>query len=292
MIRITMDVHARLSPGECFEKILELIQCDDTLTVFRGSAHNPELQRSDFSYTEPPEDGLLIDYDLIEKEEIPVSGAKGMTPLDTLREVAREMRKEDSSYDWAEPIETAATALSEELRVAREETKRLKGVCSEAYQLAGAIGAPSAVLDNLSDAAQGSPLRHETFLPILDTDCSEIKSLRKARYEAATPGPWEELECRRALADGLSMVYEVYRSGDAFWVALTVSEQDREFIAHARTDIPALLADLEAAEARVEELERPIKIARVNNLGKCECGDTCFTSFKHCPNCGHRLEWK
>ena len=42
----------------------------------------------------------------------------------------------------------------------------LQRVCAEAYQLAGAVGAPVAALDNLSAAASGRPIPHGTFLPV------------------------------------------------------------------------------------------------------------------------------
>jgi hypothetical protein len=46
------------------------------------------------------------------------------------------------------------------------EITRLRSVCAEAYQMAGALGAPAKALDNLSAAASGSPLPHDTFLPV------------------------------------------------------------------------------------------------------------------------------
>jgi hypothetical protein len=53
------------------------------------------------------------------------------------------------------------------------EVEKLRCVCAEAYQVVGALSlyvpddyAPIvAVLDNLSDAADGEPLRHPSFLP-------------------------------------------------------------------------------------------------------------------------------
>ena len=51
--------------------------------------------------------------------------------------------------------------------------KVLQRVCSEAYQLAGTVGAPVEALDNLSAAANGEPIPHETFLPIRLEDCEE-----------------------------------------------------------------------------------------------------------------------
>ncbi len=50
----------------------------------------------------------------------------------------------------------------------------LQQVCAEAYQLAGAVGAPEAVLDNLSAAAAGTPIPHASFLPIAVEDCDDL----------------------------------------------------------------------------------------------------------------------
>lgn len=49
----------------------------------------------------------------------------------------------------------------------------LEQVCAEAYQLAGTVGAPEKVLDNLAAAAQGTPVPHATFLPVSAADCEE-----------------------------------------------------------------------------------------------------------------------
>jgi hypothetical protein len=49
----------------------------------------------------------------------------------------------------------------------------LEQVCAEAYQLAGAVGAPEKVFDNLAAAAQGMPIPHATFLPVSAADCDE-----------------------------------------------------------------------------------------------------------------------
>lgn len=55
--------------------------------------------------------------------------------------------------------------------------RTLQSVCGEAYQLAGTVGAPVKALDNLSAAANGEPIPHETFLPVTDLDCSRISEL-------------------------------------------------------------------------------------------------------------------
>jgi hypothetical protein len=52
------------------------------------------------------------------------------------------------------------------------EVEGLQRVCAEAYQFAGAVGAPVRVLDQLWAAAEGRPLPHESILPVSAADCS------------------------------------------------------------------------------------------------------------------------
>lgn len=59
----------------------------------------------------------------------------------------------------------------------------------------------------------------------------------EARANAATPGPWGALSPR---ADGAS---PVTRAGGA-WIAPFTAEDDAEFIAHAREDVPALVDEV------------------------------------------------
>ena len=58
--------------------------------------------------------------------------------------------------------------------------------CAEAYQLAGAVGAPEKALDNLAAAAAGEPIPHSTFLPVSAADCDELA--RSDRTGAARAG--------------------------------------------------------------------------------------------------------
>lgn len=99
--------------------------------------------------------------------------------LELEKQVAELTRQRDYARDqngdlFAEKV--SLEQFSGRLTLARVMLRR---VCAEAYQLAGVVGAPEAALDNLSDAAHGAPLRHETFLPVLDTDCSVIADLRE-----------------------------------------------------------------------------------------------------------------
>jgi hypothetical protein len=63
----------------------------------------------------------------------------------------------------------------EDVAALKAEVERLRMVCAEAYQFAGEVGAPERVLDNLSAAADGRPLPHETFLPVTLDECDPVQ---------------------------------------------------------------------------------------------------------------------
>jgi hypothetical protein len=63
-----------------------------------------------------------------------------------------------------------AQAMKSRAEAAEFALAEARKVCAEVYQWAGAYDAPSAVLDNLSDAASGSTLCHKTVLPIAEPD--------------------------------------------------------------------------------------------------------------------------
>ena len=86
----------------------------------------------------------------------------------------------------------------------------------------------------------------------------------KARAEAATDGPWKWDNRRVPTLNGMAGSRDVYRyetevieadhNGEcgcrsACQLDLTVGPADAEFIAHARTDVPALVAAVEAVLA-------------------------------------------
>lgn len=62
-----------------------------------------------------------------------------------------------------------------------ERIRALQSVCAEAYQLAGAVGAPEKALDNLAAAANGRPIPHTTFLPVSAADCDEFGGAETTR---------------------------------------------------------------------------------------------------------------
>ena len=84
----------------------------------------------------------------------------------------------------------------------------------------------------------------------------------KARADKATAGPWaveDPLDIPSVIADGHKQVYD--------WVMIAhidtgktkrsvKADRNADFIAHARTDIPDLLAALETSEAKRVKAER------------------------------------
>lgn len=66
--------------------------------------------------------------------------------------------------------EIAEEPLRAKIADLEKQRDQLRAVCAEAYQLAGALGAPVEALDNLSAAANGDPLPHATFLPVAVPD--------------------------------------------------------------------------------------------------------------------------
>ena len=65
----------------------------------------------------------------------------------------------------------------DKVRELRDRVDLLETVLAEAYQLAGAVGAPVRALDNLSAAIDGRTLPHDTFLPIQAEECGEVATL-------------------------------------------------------------------------------------------------------------------
>lgn len=102
----------------------------------------------------------------------------------------------------------------------------------------------------------------------------ELTAIRE-RAEKATPGPWGWSDAKvrdgkyvfvpqgSYLAGTLIMFGDTYENG----------EQDADFIAHAREDIPRLLDALEAAFAEIERLQRKLNAmddAVYARFGFCE----------------------
>lgn len=106
---------------------------------------------------------------LIERLRKFIGGELGNGAADALESL-------EAAYDSA--VE-AGKSLAKQAFKAERERDALRLVCAEAYQMAGALGASVEALDNLSAAANGQPLPHETFLPALSEE-SEIEKERDA----------------------------------------------------------------------------------------------------------------
>jgi hypothetical protein len=105
---------------------------------------------------------------------------------------------------------------------------------------------------------------------MLDLDAIE------ARAEAATPGPWRQTTSKRGYRD-------VLQTPDSYgdrMIAKGCPNADADFIAAARTDIPALVAELRAAREVVEAAAQRIggshaMVCDAYALGPgttCDCG--------------------
>jgi hypothetical protein len=95
----------------------------------------------------------------------------------------------------------------------------------------------------------------------------------RARAEAATPGPW--LASHRCVDrtpdddESCGLGLEIDGPPEAYLRGQFARSADAQFIAAARTDIPALLDTIEALEQRVAELEG-----------------------RRCGNCRHSTAWE
>ena len=81
----------------------------------------------------------------------------------------------------------AVTERDIRIRDLEQRVSVLEQVCAEAYQLAGAVGAPEKALDNLAAAAGGEPIPHATFLPVSASDCDEFARPDEARAVTGRP---------------------------------------------------------------------------------------------------------
>lgn len=97
-----------------------------------------------------------------------------------------------------------------------------------------------------------------------DTEIAEIKK----RYEAATPGPWISYVEGRDHQSGDHFI-QTRGEEDIYLYGNTIADQD--FIAHARQDIPALIAEIE--RLRGEQAASVIVPKEVTSLCTNEISD-------------------
>lgn len=104
----------------------------------------------------------------------------------------------------------------------------------------------------------------------------------KAQCEAATAGTWETDYKNRyvftSLDDGQKMVAEMRISGGQ--ISNPEQEANAHFIAHARTDIPALLSHIEAQQDALDKSEAD-KAVLVEALGMAESALSLMHHRKH-----------
>lgn len=92
----------------------------------------------------------------------------------------------------------------------------------------------------------------------------------KARCDGATPGPWQRGSNARDV-NGFELSEEVHLIGDPEAMICdthgTVGDTEKhravaQFIAHSRTDIPALLSHIESQDAIIEQLRERLERAK------------------------------
>jgi len=96
---------------------------------------------------------------------------------------------------------------------------------------------------------------------LTDEELDEIK----ARCDAATPGPWVEErdeDSLQAIVSGEEDVIGAWCDPGGGDFGPAISDEDASFIAHAREDIPALLAEVERLRKRVEWAEGHMRAAQ------------------------------
>ena len=92
----------------------------------------------------------------------------------------------------------------------------------------------------------------------------------KQRAEAATEGPWGARELPQMVRGANATLHSAHGTGEVWSVEFspeigsTVSISDAEFIAAARTDIPALLDEVE----RLRDLHKAVSKDLVWNIGR------------------------
>jgi hypothetical protein len=80
----------------------------------------------------------------------------------------------------------------------------------------------------------------------------------KAREQDATPGPWKHVE-----TDDYSEIYDSKSWGKSLRPLALVGSNiaDADFIAHAREDIPVLLAEVERLQSENDTLKKALEMS-------------------------------
>ena len=65
--------------------------------------------------------------------------------------------------------------MASEIDTLRARVGALEGLCADAYQLAGTVGAPVRFLNALAAAAAGKRLPKIELLPVLETECDAVR---------------------------------------------------------------------------------------------------------------------
>jgi hypothetical protein len=100
--------------------------------------------------------------------------------------------------------------------------------------------------------------------PTPDRPPLDLDAIR-ARADAATPGPWMHAT-HTGRKDGVSLVGQISKRGTGQAVAVLADSdvrqraKDAEFVAHAREDVPALVAEVERLRAANAHLIRNAEI--------------------------------
>lgn len=108
----------------------------------------------------------------------------------------------------------------------------------------------------------------------------EQREAIKTREKAATPGPWVQsthVPNMSTIGSSSGAIADVSLWSFGEPGNPEESLANAEFIAHARTDIPALLEDLEAAEAKNTHISKLLDLSVISLGIYCESRDT----FKH-----------
>lgn len=152
---------------------------------------------------------------------------------------------------------------------------------------------------------------------VLPLDTARLDEI-EARANAATPGPWrsmregnqrygdsEQFFCGASRVDGLPRAYNTQYVIPAIHLehVSRFKDEDADFIAHARDDVPALIAEVRRLRSAEQSEDAPMerRLTDRPDMGVCEHGtdrstDWCvicdrdlFPTVECCPRCKYPL---